>query len=61
MKRERDDYFNMQDRGDYIPTPEQIKAGCIEVQAGWDEREEMQRRSRREYNRDFSRAVRIGE
>lgn len=31
-------------RQHYLPTPEQIRAGCREIQAGWSRRDERQRR-----------------
>lgn len=30
---------------DYLPTPEEIRAGCLEIQSGWDAEEEYRHRT----------------
>jgi hypothetical protein len=36
--------MNEQDQNGYLPTEEEIAAGCREVQATWNRREERKRR-----------------
>ena len=43
-------YIKDQDVGCYMPTPEEIRARCLQIQAGWSDEEEA-----------FHRGVRKGE